>query len=226
MREHEARQGASRRVKGQLPRMQNCPEVRFSARDSGPTQSTPAASAVAPEPQPAIAMVVEPASAQECAMPPPIAPAYEVPPARDAPRAVPNPVAYVFEVPPVSATLTAVPLSAAVADARDPSADVAPQLALPSTRIWLADGGDTHVTGAAFATPAPANPAATKPLETAKTAAVRDNRLADRERPCDVEVNGAERTNEEKAENNRGSFKETKWVGAAHRTPVLRCGHQ
>lgn len=113
--------------------------------------------------------------------------------------------------------LTAVPLSVAAAVDRDTSSAVAPQLATPSTRISLADGGDTQLTGPADATPVPKMPAAAMLPPTTKSAAVREIRLPISE----VDSSRVERKREdreEEAENNGGLLQGTKWVGAAHGT--------
>ncbi|GAB2638021.1 hypothetical protein GCM10027068_17140 [Prescottella soli] len=93
---------------------------------------------------------------------------------RDALSAVPKPVARLLDEPKPSATDTAVPLSVA-ADRDTPcSKACAPQLAY--SEIWMSLGavGDTHITGAADAAPAPNSetPAAT-PIPAAATIAVR-----------------------------------------------------
>ena len=72
---------------------------------------------------------------------------------------------------PPSATETAVPLSLASDRATPGAVALAPQLAVPSTRMSLADGGETHVTGAATAVEVPSTAPKDRTAEVAATAA-------------------------------------------------------
>jgi hypothetical protein len=127
-------------------------------------------------------------------------------------------LAYVVVAPGPSLTLTAVPLSAAPAVARPVPFEVAPQLAVSSTWMSLAEGGDTQLTGAADAVAVPDRAATVNPEPMANIAAVRAIRLENR-----LDVRAEEELADEKrgreTENKRKLLHERKRAGAAHGTP-------
>ena len=107
--------------------------------------------------------------------------------------------------------------------------EVAPQLAVSSTWMSLADGGDTQLTGAADAVAVPDRAATVSPEPIANIAAVRAIRLPNR-----LDVRAEEEVEDERrgreTENNRKLLHERKRAGAAHGTPLWdsmaasRCG--